>query len=329
MPHFNAYHALLSVEKSESEALNSLINRVDEQIRVIKSLSPSSFTLDDLYDKLAVIAIIRALPHSFDNIVHTISILEKFDKQSVVQSLHNMDHTCTKLSSTTSAFAASSAAPRCSQNASPLQPSSSSPFSSQKSQNRASNHPKCNFCSHLGHIEAKCFLKEKLMRQIPTLSSTSAAPASTTPQSNSGAPQFTSIASASALHWQAAKHVLRYLKGTLEHKLIYKPSNSSELFITYFNSDHGGNLDNRRSTGGYVVKIGSGAISWSSKLQSLVAQSTTEAEHIATVEAGKGILWMCQFMGELGYDVSGPSLLWMDNQSAIAVNKNLELHLPL
>ena len=61
-PHFNAYHALLSVEKSDSEGLDSLINRVDEQIRVIKSLSPSSFTLDDLYDELAVMAIIRALP---------------------------------------------------------------------------------------------------------------------------------------------------------------------------------------------------------------------------------------------------------------------------
>src|SRR5438309_10833162 len=76
---FNAYHTLLSVEKSDSETLDSLINRVDEQIRVIKSLSPSSFTLDNLYDELAVMAIIRALPHSFDNVVQTISVLDKFD----------------------------------------------------------------------------------------------------------------------------------------------------------------------------------------------------------------------------------------------------------
>ena len=75
-----------------------------------------------------------------------------------------------------------------------------------------------------------------------------------------------------------------------------------------------------------MVKIGSGAVSWSSKLQSLVALSTTEAEHIAAVEAAKEILWIHQFMGELGYDVSGPSLLRMDNQSAIAVSKNPEHH---
>ena len=87
VPHFNAYYALLSVKKSDSEPLDTLINRINEQIRVIKLLSPTSFTLDNLYDELVVMAIIRVLPHSFDDIVWTISVLDKFDKQSVVQSL--------------------------------------------------------------------------------------------------------------------------------------------------------------------------------------------------------------------------------------------------
>jgi hypothetical protein len=65
--------------------LEGLINRVDEHIRIIKSLSPFFFTLDNLYNELAVMAIIRALPHSFDNIICTISVLDKFDKQSVIQ----------------------------------------------------------------------------------------------------------------------------------------------------------------------------------------------------------------------------------------------------
>ena len=72
---------------SDLESLEGLINRIDEQIRVIKSLSPTSFTLDNLYDELAVMTIIRALPHSFDNVVRTISVLDKFDKQSVIQLL--------------------------------------------------------------------------------------------------------------------------------------------------------------------------------------------------------------------------------------------------
>ena len=72
-------------------------------------------------------------------------------------------------------------------------------------------------------------------------------------------------------HWQAAKHVLHYLKGSMDHKIAYQPSDSPEPFITYSDTDHGGNPDNGKSTGGYVVKIGSGAVSWSSKLQPLVA----------------------------------------------------------
>jgi hypothetical protein len=127
-------------------------------------------------------------------------------------------------------------------------------------------------------------------------------------------------------HWQAAKHVLHYLKGTVDHRLTYRLSSSPEPFITYSNADDGGNPDNGRSTGGYMVKIGTGAVSWSSKLQTLVALSTTEAEHISAVEAEKEILWMCEFMRELGYNISGSSLLWMDNQSAIAMSKNPEHH---
>jgi hypothetical protein len=74
-------------KKSESESLEGLINRVDEHIRVIKSLSPSTFALANLHDELAVMAIIRALPHSFDDVIRTFLVLDKFDKQSVIQSL--------------------------------------------------------------------------------------------------------------------------------------------------------------------------------------------------------------------------------------------------
>ena len=53
-----------------------------------------------------------------------------------------------------------------------------------------------------------------------------------------------------------------------------------------------GYSDNGRSTGEYAVIIGGGALSWSSRLQSVVSLSTTEAEYIAAVEAGKEIIWM-------------------------------------
>ena len=128
-------------------------------------------------------------------------------------------------------------------------------------------------------------------------------------------------------HWLAVKHLLRYLKGTMDHKLVYgSDEEKSEPFITYTDADHGGNKDNGRSTGGYVTCIGGGAVDWRSWLQPFVTLSTTEAEFVAAVEAGKAIKWTRNILHEFGYPVSSPSILLIDNQSALTVSKNPEHH---
>jgi hypothetical protein len=74
------------------------------------------------------------------------------------------------------------------------------------------------------------------------------------------------------------------------------------------------------------MKYSGGAISWSSKLQPFVSLSTTEAEYIAACEAGKEILWLRNCLTEFGYNVDTPSILRIDNQSALKVSKNPEHH---
>ncbi len=69
-----------------------------------------------------------------------------------------------------------------------------------------------------------------------------------------------------------------------------------------------------------------GTVGWYSKLQTIVALSTTEAEYMAAVEAGKEIAWMRNILSEFRYGVKKPSTLKMDNQSAITVSKNPEHH---
>jgi hypothetical protein len=86
------------------------------------------------------------------------------------------------------------------------------------------------------------------------------------------------------------------------------------LLATFAN--HGGCRDTGRSTGAYIVKIGTGIVSWMSKRQSIVALSTTEAEYMAACEAGKEIIWMRKMLQELGFHMTTPSVLYMDNQSA-------------
>src|SRR5258705_568791 len=122
-------------------------------------------------------------------------------------------------------------------------------------------------------------------------------------------------------HWTAVKHLMHYFKGTVDLKLTYapSPSRSDESFVTYTDADHGGDPDTTRLTSGYLLCIGTGAVSWSSKLQTLVALSTTEAEFIAAVEAGKEMYWMRNLLQELGFPVSQPSVFRIDNQSALSV----------
>nr|GAT43152.1 predicted protein [Mycena chlorophos] len=128
-------------------------------------------------------------------------------------------------------------------------------------------------------------------------------------------------------HWKAVKHLMKYLKGTVDLKLTYAPNpHNTELFTTYSDADHGGNPDNGRSTSGMVVKIGTGAISWHSRLQTIVTLSTTEAEYVAACSAGMEIMYLRNLFTEFGYDIAGGSTLHVDNQSAIAVAKNPEHH---
>ena len=114
----------------------------------------------------------------------------------------------------------------------------------------------------------------------------------------------------------------------MDLKLTYGPDPSigDDQFITYCDADHGGNKDNGKSTTGYMVKLGSGVVCWSSKLQPIVTLSTTEAEYVAGVAAGKEICWLQNLLGELGYTAPAPSKLYIDNQSAISVAKNPEHH---
>ena len=75
-----------------------------------------------------------------------------------------------------------------------------------------------------------------------------------------------------------------------------------------------------------MIKMGTGAISWSSRLQSIVALSTTEAEFVAAVSAGQEVLWLRNLLTEFGFDVSAASRLRIDNLSALSVAKNPEHH---
>jgi len=76
-----------------------------------------------------------------------------------------------------------------------------------------------------------------------------------------------------------ANRILKYLKGTIDVGLWY-PSEVSLNLIAYFNSDFVWCEIDRKSTSGTCHLLGSSFISWHTKKQACVAQSTTEAKYI-------------------------------------------------
>ncbi|XP_043710457.1 secreted RxLR effector protein 161-like [Telopea speciosissima] len=62
-------------------------------------------------------------------------------------------------------------------------------------------------------------------------------------------------------HWTAAKKVMRYLQRTQDFKLVFSRSKNLEV-VGYFESDYNGCTNGMKSTSGYIVLMGGGAISW-------------------------------------------------------------------
>jgi hypothetical protein len=85
------------------------------------------------------------------------------------------------------------------------------------------------------------------------------------------------------VHLMAAKRILRYLRGTLYHGLLFCPS--SLQLQAYVDADSAGDHVDRRSTSGYVVFLGSTPITWVSKTQCTVSRSSTEAEYRSLASA--------------------------------------------
>ena len=86
------------------------------------------------------------------------------------------------------------------------------------------------------------------------------------------------------VHLIGAKHVMRYLKGTLDYGLRYTSSGEIKL-QGYVDSDCGGSAKYRKSTSRCCFSLGSGMISCFSRKHTSITISTTEEEYITTCSA--------------------------------------------
>ncbi|GJX40434.1 putative ribonuclease H-like domain-containing protein [Tanacetum coccineum] len=126
------------------------------------------------------------------------------------------------------------------------------------------------------------------------------------------------------LKMQMVKMIFRYLKGQPKLGLWY-PKDSPFDLVAYTNSDYAGASLDRKSTTGGCQFLGCRLISWQCKKQTVVANSTTEAEYIAASNCCGQVLWIQNQLLDYGYNFM-QTKIHIDNESTICIVKNPVFH---
>src|SRR5258708_2097751 len=111
-------------------------------------------------------------------------------------------------------------------------------------------------------------------------------------------------------HVQALKHLLQYLKGSADFGIVYSHDGGTLLgseskrilhsecdsLVGFTDSDYTMDPESQCSISSSVFLTAGGPVSWQSKLQSSLSQSSTEAKYLASSEAAKEAVWLCQLL---------------------------------
>ena len=119
--------------------------------------------------------------------------------------------------------------------------------------------------------------------------------------------------------------IFRYLKGTSNYGIWYDRGNDFTL-CTYTNANQVGDRDDRKSTSGEALFLGGRLVSWLSKKQDCISQSTTEAEYVVTTNNCNQVIWLKQMLKDIGTMFEKPVIIYCDNTSMVRMSKNHVLH---
>jgi hypothetical protein len=117
-------------------------------------------------------------------------------------------------------------------------------------------------------------------------------------------------------HLTAITQVFHYLLGTKDLKLVLGGTHSK---ISGYSDAVWASHMHCHSISGFAYYLGIGAVSWSSKKQSIVTLSSTEAEYVALTHASKNILWIHKLLTDISplFSLKLPTVLYCNNQSMI------------
>jgi hypothetical protein len=121
------------------------------------------------------------------------------------------------------------------------------------------------------------------------------------------------------VHLVVAKHVMRYLKGTLDFGLCYNGDHDFRL-IFYTDLDLAGSVSRCFSI------LGSAMTSWQSRKQSSISLSMAEVEYIAACSASCEAMWIWKLLTSLFDLEMEATVILCDNNSFIKMTENPMFH---
>nr|XP_034906623.1 uncharacterized mitochondrial protein AtMg00810-like [Populus alba] len=98
----------------------------------------------------------------------------------------------------------------------------------------------------------------------------------------------------------AAKRILRYIKGSLDHGLFFGPQHHPTYLTAYVDANWAGCSESHHSTSGYLVYLGTNLVSWCSKKQPTIARSSAEFKYCSLSHASAESTWLAYLLYELG-----------------------------
>jgi hypothetical protein len=127
------------------------------------------------------------------------------------------------------------------------------------------------------------------------------------------------------LHWVEEKHVLRYLRGTVDYGLSYIKRDGVKL-MGFTDADSAGSTVDKKITSSCCFNLGSGVISWFNRKGKSVALSSIEAEYMVVSLAACEAIWLRKLlMGLFGQELE-TTIIECDNQSCIKLSENPMFH---
>ncbi len=121
---------------------------------------------------------------------------------------------------------------------------------------------------------------------------------------------------------KACDRVFRFLAGTRDYGLLFGRNTQSPTVSAYADADWGSDKRDRKSITGWVAMVNGDPVSWASKKQKVVAQSTCEAELYAEAAAINEVKWLEGLLTELGLPATEVPLIYGDNQGTQKISQN-------